>query len=247
MSLSLTLGLCATMLITSFLSGIFGMAGGMILMGILLGIMPLPAAMMLHGATQMASNGWRGLLWYRRVRWLAVAAYGSGCMVALLLWSLVRYVPDRPSALLLLGVMPFAVQLAPAQWRPHPEALWQGIVCGSICMTMILLAGVAGPLVDTYFLGGTLDRREIVATKATCQIFGHAAKLVYFGGIIDQVGVIEPFTVGLAIAASMVGTTLASHVLEAMSDRQYRLWANRIIVAVAASYIAHGTYLILSS
>src|SRR6266581_2872305 len=107
--------LCLAMVGTSFLSGIFGMAGGMILVGILLAIMPVPEAMMLHGVTQMASNGWRGLLWWRHVRW-----------------------------------------------------------------------SVAGPLLDQFFLGGKFDRREIVATKAICQIFGHGAKLIYFGSLIDQ-------------------------------------------------------------
>lgn len=47
------------MVATAFLSGLFGMAGGLILIGVLLAIMPLPAAMVLHAATQMASNGWR--------------------------------------------------------------------------------------------------------------------------------------------------------------------------------------------
>jgi len=40
--------LAAGVVVTSFLSGIFGMAGGMILMGLLLAMMPLPAAMVLH-------------------------------------------------------------------------------------------------------------------------------------------------------------------------------------------------------
>ena len=65
--------------------------------------MPVPEAMMLHGVTQMASNGWRGLLWFRHVRWRAVGAYVVGCAVALLLWSFTRYVPSKPVALLLLG------------------------------------------------------------------------------------------------------------------------------------------------
>ena len=69
--------LCLAMVGTSFLSGIFGMAGGMILVGILLVLLPVPDAMMLHGVTQMASNGWRGLLWWRHVRWRAVGAYVS--------------------------------------------------------------------------------------------------------------------------------------------------------------------------
>ena len=55
----------ATIVFSSFVSGVFGMAGGLILIGVLLALMPLPTAMVLHAITQMASNGWRGLLWWR--------------------------------------------------------------------------------------------------------------------------------------------------------------------------------------
>jgi uncharacterized membrane protein YfcA len=106
--------LCLAMVGTAFLSGIFGMAGGMILVGILLALLPVPEAMMLHGVTQMASNGWRALLWWRYVRWSAVTSYLLGCAAALLLWSLWRYVPSKPVALLLLGLTPFIARLAPA-------------------------------------------------------------------------------------------------------------------------------------
>jgi uncharacterized protein len=237
--------LCAAMVGTSFLSGIFGMAGGMILIGILLAIMPVPDAMMLHGVTQMASNGWRGLLWWRHVRWSSAGAFILGCAVALLLWSLTRYVPSKPIALLLLGLTPFLVRLAPQNYRPNPESLRQGAVYGTACMMLILLTGVSGPLVDTFFLGGKLDRREIVATKAVCQIFGHAAKLVYFGTIIDQAASLDPIVAVLAVFFSMVGTTFASKALEAMSDQQFRSWANRIITCIAAYFVAHGIFLVV--
>ena len=85
MSLILTAAICLTMVATSFLSGIFGMAGGMILVGVLIVVLPLPEAMMLHGVTQMASNGWRGLLWIKHVRWGAIGAYLAGSAAALLL------------------------------------------------------------------------------------------------------------------------------------------------------------------
>ncbi|MBI3707351.1 MAG: sulfite exporter TauE/SafE family protein, partial [Proteobacteria bacterium] len=71
MSPMIALALCLVMIGTSFLSGIFGMAGGMILIGVLLALLPLPEAMVLHGVTQMASNGWRAVLWVRYVRWNA--------------------------------------------------------------------------------------------------------------------------------------------------------------------------------
>jgi uncharacterized membrane protein YfcA len=239
--------LCLAMVGTSFLSGIFGMAGGMILVGILLVLMPVPEAMMLHGVTQMASNGWRALLWWRHVRWTPVAAYITGCGLALGVWSFTRYVPSLPVALLLLGLTPFMVRLLPKGFRPNAESLPQGAIYGAVCMTLILLTGVAGPLTDTFFLGGKLDRKEIIASKAFCQIFGHAAKLVYFGTLIDQAASVDPIVATLAIISSMIGTSLAKQVLEAMTDQQYRKWANGIIVAIAGYYVLHGTYLMIVS
>ena len=55
--------LCLVMLVTTFLSGIFGMAGGLILIGVLLVLLPIQTAMVLHAVTRMASCGWRALLW----------------------------------------------------------------------------------------------------------------------------------------------------------------------------------------
>jgi uncharacterized membrane protein YfcA len=111
----------------------------------------------------------------------------------------------------------------------------------------MLLTGVAGPLIDSFFLGGKLDRREIVATKAMCQIISHTLKLAYFGGIIEQAGTLDPMLAVLAIVASMVGTTVSKRFLEMMSDRQYRLWANRIIATIAGYYIIHGTTMLIIS
>ena len=241
------LALCVVMVGTSFLSGIFGMAGGMILVGILLAIMPVPDAMVLHGVTQMASNGWRALLWMKHVRWRAVLAYVVGCSLALGVWSLARYVPSTPVALLLLGCAPFIVRVVPADLRPNPESMGQGALYGSLCMALILLTGVAGPLIDTYFLGGKLDRREIVATKALCQIVGHGVKFVYFSSVIDQTASLDPTMMTVAILASMIGTTLARRYLEAMSDAQFRNWAMRIIASISGFYVLQGTYLLVAA
>ena len=126
MTALMAMSLSLLMIGTAFLSGIFGMAGGMILVGILLVLMPVPEAMMLHGVTQMASNGWRALLWWRHVRWAPVAAYVTGCTLALAVWSFTRYVPSLPVALLLLGLTPFMVRLLPKSFRPNAESLPQG-------------------------------------------------------------------------------------------------------------------------
>jgi uncharacterized membrane protein YfcA len=238
-------GLGLLMVATSFLSGLFGMAGGLILIGVLLALMPLPTAMVLHAITQMASNGWRAFLWRSHIRWRPVAVYLIGCGVALAAWSITRYVPDKPIALLLLGITPFMARLVPSSLKPDPDSIWQGTCYGSICMGLMLMTGVSGPLMDTFFLGGNFDRRGIIATKATCQVASHFVKLIYFGGIIDQAATLDPVLAGVAVAASMLGTTLARRILEAMTDLQFRTWAQRLITTVAGYYILYAGWLLL--
>jgi uncharacterized membrane protein YfcA len=243
-STPLIIALVITAVATSFLSGIFGMAGGMILMGVLLTLLTVPEAMALHAVAQVASNGWRGALWIGHVRWRPVAAYVSGCVVALAILSLIQFVPSKPLALLMLGVSPFVVRLLPQSFRPDPLRFAHCAAYGSACMSLMLLAGVAGPLLDTLFLSGDLNRKEIIATKAICQIFAHLAKLVYFGGLIAQATGIDLGLAAMVVAASMVGTVAAKPVLERLTDVQYRRWANWIVITIAVVYLAQGGWLI---
>ena len=244
MAAGMMLLLFAIMVATAFLSGLFGMAGGLVLIGVLLAILPLPTAMMLHAITQIASNGWRATLWWRYARWQIVGAYALGSSIALGVWSLALYVPSKHVALILLGVTPFLVRLFPSNLQPDPESPKQGVLYGVGCMSLMLMTGVAGPLLDSFFLGrGKLDRREIIATKGFCQVFGHGVKLAYFGGIITAAPTLDPRLVVLAIAASFLGTTVSKRFLEAMSDRQFRTWTGAIITLIAGYYLLYGGYL----
>ena len=112
-------------------------------------------------------------------------------------------------------------------------------------MALMLLTGVAGPLIDTFFLGGNLKRQEIIATKAVCQIVSHGAKLVYFGGIAAEVSTADPLIAALVVAASMIGTIAARPILERLTELQYRKWANHMITAIAVVYLARGSFLLL--
>lgn len=244
MAIALPAALFVVMVATAFLSGIFGMAGGLVLMGILLALLPLPAAMVLHAVTQMASNGWRAWLWRRHIRWSTAGWYVSGCLATLGAWTLVSYVPDKPVAMLLLGVTPFMVRAIPERFMPAALTRVQTVASGVVCMSLLLLTGVTGPLLDTLFLRTGMDRRDIVATKAFCQIFGHLLKLVYFGALIEQAGALDPVLAGLGIAASLIGTSLGKTVLDRLSDAQFRRWSNHIITLICAYFIGHGLLLL---
>src|SRR5258707_9711227 len=99
-------------------------------------------------------------------------------------------------------------------------------------MGLMLMTGVSGPLMDTFFLGGKFDRRGIVATKATCQVASHFVKLIYFGGIIDQAATLDPVLAAVGVAGAVTGSLLARRVLQTRADSQLRTPAGRRITDV---------------
>ena len=160
------------------------------------------------------------------------------------LWSLTLYVPDKAVALLMLGLSPFAVRAVPERILPRSFGPLQVAATGLCSMMLMLLTGVTGPLLDTMFLRSPLERRQIIATKASCQVFGHGFKLVYFGSLIADAGRVEPWLLGMAVAASMIGTSLGRLLLERLTDGQFRLWSNRLITTLSAWYVGYGLVLL---
>ena len=118
------------------------------------------------------------------MRWRTVVPYVGGIVAAVGVSAAVLYVPPPAVSYLLLGTVPFAVRLIPEALQGRPERAFDSAVYGFVCMTAILITGVAGPMLDAFFLRGAYDRREIVATKAACQTFGHAGKILYFGALV---------------------------------------------------------------
>src|SRR5215469_11039794 len=114
MSLATLAVIGVTILVSSFISGTFGMAGGMVLLGVLLAYFPVPTAMVLFSIIQFVANGWRFLLWRRFVLWPIFIWYAVGGIVAFGLMRAIAYVPDKATVYILLGLMPFAVEALPA-------------------------------------------------------------------------------------------------------------------------------------
>lgn len=228
-------------LATSFLSGIFGMAGGMIYMGALLLLLPVPAAMVLHGVTQTASNGWRAYLWRGYVAWPILLRYLIGSAIAFAAFSLVRFVPDPPLVLVVLGLTPFLAWMVPDWAAPRADRIGGAELCGFIGTSFQLLSGVSGPLLDVFFVRCPLDRRAVVATKAACQVATHLLKLVYFGRIIGEGGSELGWPVlAISVVLAMAGTSLSRAMLERLTDIQFRSWTQRIVLGVGAVYLLQG-------
>src|SRR5580765_27598 len=175
-------------LLTSFISGILGMAGGMILMGVLLALLPLPAAMLLHGISQLTANGWRAFMLREKIDWRVFRGYTMGAAVALLAFTLLQFVASKPVALILMGLTPFVGLALPERLHLNVERRGHSFLCGLINTAIALVAGISGPILDLFFVRSKMGRHAVVATKGVVQSVSHLMKIGYFGGILASSG-----------------------------------------------------------
>jgi uncharacterized protein len=234
----------ASALATSFISGILGMAGGMILMGVLLALLPLPAAMMLHGISQLAANGWRALMLWREVDWRVIKGYAVGAAGAVALFAMLQVVVSKPVALIAMGLTPFIALALPERLQLNVERPWHSSICGLVCVTLNLTAGIAGPLLDVFFVRSMMSRQAVVATKAATQTLNHILKVAYFGMVIAVGDEVTPWLVAMMIVLAFVGTSLSRQVLERISDAAFRQWTRRTVMTLGVVYLLGGLRLI---
>ncbi|HEY8615658.1 sulfite exporter TauE/SafE family protein [Phenylobacterium sp.] len=249
MTLPLAAFVAAAAFLTATLSGVFGMAGGLVLMGALALVLPVGAAFVTHGVLQLVANGWRAVLHRRHVRWDIVGWYALASLIAGVAVSLLSLTPSKPVLFLLLGLVP-ALTWLPQRWinldagRPA-----QAFLSGLSVTGLNLTAGVAGPLLDIFFVRTELTRHAIVATKAATQVFAHLAKIVVYGAPLLGAGGhgVPPLWVfALAIPLSMLGTVVGGKILDRMSDVNFKRWTRWIVTAVGGLYLVQAAQLLLA-
>jgi uncharacterized membrane protein YfcA len=232
-----------TIVISSFISGVFGMAGGMILLGVLLNYLDVAAGMIFFSIVQLFANGWRALQWRSYVLWPIFLWYVLGASIAFAIMFAISFVPNKTMVYLALGLMPFAVEILPARLRPNIE--WRGVplVTGALTTAVQVLAGVGGLFLDIFFQKSTLDRKTTNATKATVQSLSHVVRAAYFGSV-SGIGDVPLWACLPAILLAIAGTSLAPFVLERMTDHGFRRSTRWVIFAVSGVYLLRAGWVI---
>lgn len=227
----------------SFLSGVFGMAGGMVVIGVLLVYFDVATAMILFSIIQLAANGWRASQWWSYVRWDIIWRYCVGGAIAFAGLRWVEFIPDKALVYLLLGAMPFVIELLPASWRPNIE--WRGVPFFTGFFTTIIqfMAGVGGPFLDVFFQKSMLDRKTTLATKAVAQTASHVLRFVYFVSLTGWSSSLGTLPVLAAVALAIGGTMLAPYVIERMTDHSFRQWTRLVILTISGIYVVRAGWL----
>ena len=248
-SLPILAALAVVAVVTSFISGIFGMAGGMLLIGFLLMVLPVPVAMVFHGVIQIAANSWRAWLWRHHVKWKVVLQFGAGSAASLIVFSFFDFVPDKALVLLVIGLTPFVALSVPRTIAPDIERGGHAFLAGAIGGAMQLVAGITGPLLDIFYVRTGMTRQVNVSTKAAAQVLGHLTKVIYFAGLIDNPAgrdLEQWLVMAYAAGFAVLGTTLSRSFLDRMSDKQFYHWTRRIILGIGVVYLGQGIWLMVT-
>lgn len=239
--MKLALLILVSALITACISGIFGMAGGMIFMGVIASVMGVAEAMVVHGAVQSVSNSSRAYLLKSDIRWdiLGYELIGALPMIGLL--ALVMFIPEKGVLFLVLGLLPFLLWLPRGWLQGDASKPLHAMFCGALVMGLTLVAGVAGPALDFFYVNTVLTRKEIVATKAVTMFASHLVKIVYFGlPLIATVGLTTLPLIWVFVAAVpciILGTFIGTRVLHLFSDANFKSYTKYLVTVIGLIYL----------
>lgn len=220
------------------------MAGGLVLMGVLSLMLSVPAAMIAHGYAQFWANGIRSMSLRQHIYWPSLAPYILGAGAGWLALKLLISTPDKALLFLLMGSVPF-LALPFRKINLDFQKKSHALACGFFVSTLQLLAGVAGPLLDVFFIRTKLSRHQIVATKAITQTLSHALKIFFYWQIfMDQnhQELVWWFYL-LAIPSALMGTRLGVTILDKLTDKQFLRWTQYIVLVLGAFYLMKGLWL----
>jgi len=140
-------------------------------MGIIASVMGVAEAMVVHGIVQSISNSSRAWLLLPDIRWDILGYKLLGALPAIALLSMIAFIPNKATLFIVLGLLPFILWLPKGVFQGDAAKPSNAIACGIMVMGLNLTAGVAGPALDFFYVKTSLNRKEIVATKAVTMNF----------------------------------------------------------------------------
>lgn len=235
----------ASVLLTSMLSGVIGMAGGIVLMAVLVSLLPVTHAMVLHGIVQAVANGSR--FWFLRDHMLyqVLPGYLLGSLVAVCTFFVLNVLPNESVVLILLGLTPLVSHIIPMSLvRIDIRQPRTAFVCGLSVVVLQLTQGTSGPLLDVFYQSSPLNRFQIVATKAFTQTIGHLFKVAYYSYAALKISNLEEQLSLLWILASVFlafgGTWAGTRILHRVKEESFQRYVPWVMDAIGVLCIAKG-------
>jgi uncharacterized membrane protein YfcA len=220
---------------TATLSAVLGMGGGIVLIGVLTAALPVAMVVPVHGVVQLVSNSTRTIVFLRHVRWSIFWVFSPFLLLGVGAATLLYTGSKLPGFKPLIGLFILSFLL----WRRFKPTLrtpplWVYGPLGVASGFLTMFVGATGPFIAPFFLRDDLDKEEVIATKAICQMGGHALKIpafLYIG--FDYLG--EATLLGWMVAAVVLGTLTGKKLLHHLEPK----WFERLFLALLTVLALH--------
>lgn len=236
--------LVVAVFLTATFSGVYGMVGGMMLLWVLLLLMPVSAAIAVQGILQLVANISRA--WFARhyMNWRIIGFSVVGLGLAVLVLSAIRYTPNLAAVSICIGLLPVFAWM-PVRWI-HLDASRPGhaFLCGFSSGLLNIGTGVAGPIVDIFFVRTEMDRRAVIATKAMLVGCSHVAKIAFYSGALVGMDSTTQAAVLIAAPFSVLGSMAGHRILVRLTDQGFRRATRWLVTIVGVFFLTQGIWLL---
>ncbi len=212
-------------------------------MAILLNFLPVGEAMVIHGVVQLVSTATRIILYNAHIRKELLIKYVVGVLLTVVAFKLIQFYPSKAFMYLSLGLMPFLglTKQIGAQLKITDPG--RSFLCGVIVTMAQLAAGVAGPILDVFFINAPLSRFEVLGSKAITQAIGHIVKIIFYGTILfttQQEMTLSSWAYAPIIALTLAGNYIGAKIVGRMNDTQFRQVSRYLIYLICIPLIIKG-------
>ena len=177
--------------ITSSISAVLGMGGGIILLAIMAIIIPNGYMVIaLHGIIQLISNSTRTYVFKDYLKnnlikeFLIGSLFGAAISALIILFLIKFYNVESASEIKVDFLKPmigfFIIWYLFLKGPKKKKEAKSFIKVGSISGLASIFIGATGPLIAPFFLDSNLNKENIIANKAACQMITHLTKIPLF-------------------------------------------------------------------
>ncbi len=219
--------------VTSSISAVLGMGGGIILLGIMAIIIPDGYMVIaLHGVIQLISNTTRSYVFRKHIKKDLVKEFLIGACIGVILSVfiiilLVQFLNVNSASEIKVDMLKPLIGIFIIWYLFLRKSKKEGktgsfVFVGSIAGISSIFVGAVGPLIAPFFLSRNLNKENIIANKAACQVITHSSKIPLFIYLFD-VNYIQEYNVLLPlIIAVFIGTNFGKKILSFIPEPLFK-------------------------
>ena len=233
--------------VTSALTGIVGMGGGLLLLLVMSAYLPFAVLIPVHGINQLVTHFSRATISLLEIDYRLAARFAVGAILGAAVGT--KFVPSISEEVfkLALGAFVLACLIQPKlKLKINLGTLYKWPIVGALTSFCGMFVGATGVLIAPFFLNEKLNKEQLVATKAACQVFIHSSKVVAFFVLGFALG---PYLVLIILMCLMsaIGSIFAKHTLKKIPEKQFYILFQVIIIILAIRLVFIGVKGIVST